>query len=234
MGRLLKLVEQVIPLLTFYPRWAQVFFIIAFAFLLLSVFLFVLIYSSASKKREQFSTHRAQAKIAGDYNSRLDIPEDISRTPQQMAKSNVPMVGLSHYSYVPIRNKIQLKGHINIDDIDTVLLTVYVKNYGEVPADNYVFSYSIIYGSEEIYRTAQDDASLSKGTLLMPGQSSFNEIIFEKDMLLKLKSMTPIVLKIRLTYTDRAGDYKDDVRYTVWVNRNNNPFILKLSSLPHD
>lgn len=217
MGDQIKILEQLGQFIPSYPRPLQYFFYFTTACILISIFLAIYKYPSTS-----------------NYNKKLNIPASISAKTQQIADSDMPMVGLSHYSYVPIRNKRQLKQGINIDEIDRLVLTVYVKNYGKLPADNYVFSYSIIYGSEKIYKTAQDDVSLSKGILLMPDQPSFNQIIFDKDMLLKLKSMTPIILKIKLTYTDRSGNYKDEVPYTIWVNRINDPFVLKLTSLPHD
>lgn len=213
----IKFLQQLGSFIISYPRGVQYFFYFTIACLLISIFLAIFKYPSAST-----------------YDKRLTMPADISAEPQQIPDTDVPMVGLSHYSYVPIRDKKRLKQGVKIDEIDRMLLTMYVKNYGKVPADNYVLSYSIIYGSEEIYKTAQDEVSLSKGILLMPGQSSFNQIIFDKDMLLKLKSMTPIILKIKLTYTDRSGIYKDEVPYTIWVNRINDPFVLKLTSLPHD
>ena len=220
----INFLEKLVPFITNYPRWVQYFFYITIVCGLISAFLALTSICLAIFVRPTAST----------YNKRVTIPADISAKPQQIIHGDVPMVGLSHYSYVPIKDKMQLNQGVNIDEIDSVLLTLFVKNYGKVPADNYVFSYLVIYGSEEIFKTAQDDVSLSKGILLMPDQTSFNQIIFEKDMLLKLKSMTPIILKIKLTYTDRSGNYKDEVPYTIWVNRINNPFVLKLTSLPHD
>jgi len=53
MDKFLKTIEQVVPLLTFYPRWAQYLFTITFILVLSSIFVFVFHYSSAAKKRER-------------------------------------------------------------------------------------------------------------------------------------------------------------------------------------
>ncbi len=53
MDKFFKVIEQVVPLIAFYPRWAQYLFTITLIFVLSSIFLFVFHYSSASKKRER-------------------------------------------------------------------------------------------------------------------------------------------------------------------------------------
>ena len=52
MVKLSKLISQLIPLLAFYPRWAQGIFVITFVTVLVSACLFVVLYSSASKQQE--------------------------------------------------------------------------------------------------------------------------------------------------------------------------------------
>ena len=222
-------IERVLSLVPSYPRWAQVFLVIASGCLLtLACSLAIVFFANLPSALEKERT------ISAGYDSKLSFPPSTDVKPQVTPEGNVPIVGVSHYAYVPLKGNKELRRAASIAAIDMVLLTIYVKNYGRVPADNYVFAYSLTYGSDVIYSTAQDSISLSKGTLLMPGQLSFNQIVFDKEALSKLASTTPMILKIRLMCTDRTGKYKDEVRYTMWVNRNNNPFILKLTSLPHD
>lgn len=58
MQKLLKLIEQIVPLLAFYPHWAQFVFFVTFALLLFSIFLFVVLYPSAATKRNQIMKNR--------------------------------------------------------------------------------------------------------------------------------------------------------------------------------
>jgi hypothetical protein len=69
MEKLTKMLEQLMPLLTFYPPWVKVFFAISFGFLLASLLLYVVLYPSASKKRNEQS-------------AKSDISVDISVMPE--------------------------------------------------------------------------------------------------------------------------------------------------------
>jgi hypothetical protein len=48
-----KIITQILSLISFYPRWVQIIFVITFALLLVTIFLFFIYYSSASKQKTQ-------------------------------------------------------------------------------------------------------------------------------------------------------------------------------------
>jgi len=66
MDKLLMVVQSVMPLVAFYPRWAQMLFLAAFTSVLGSVFVFVLLFSSASKQK-------------ADADSALQLPDQLRR-----------------------------------------------------------------------------------------------------------------------------------------------------------
>ena len=57
----MKWLEQLIPLLPFYPRWLQVLFYVAIGLLLVSIFFLLVLYSSASDKRKQTAREQTEA-----------------------------------------------------------------------------------------------------------------------------------------------------------------------------
>ena len=69
LGKFVKTIEQVVPLLTFYPRWTQYLFTLTFILLLCSIFVFVVYYTTATKKRES-STVTTQDT---NYSSKKEI-----------------------------------------------------------------------------------------------------------------------------------------------------------------
>lgn len=56
MEKLLKYLDLLLPILPFYPRWAQTVFVLTFALVLSSMFIFIVLYPSASKMKSNIAT----------------------------------------------------------------------------------------------------------------------------------------------------------------------------------
>lgn len=64
MEKILKFLEQLLPLVTFYPKWVQVIFISSFTLVLVSVLLFVVLYPSASAKKNATPSEQSHSQVS--------------------------------------------------------------------------------------------------------------------------------------------------------------------------
>lgn len=79
MEKFLKMVEQLLPLLTFYPRWTQVIFVLSFVLVLVSIFLFIILYPSASNKKRETSISKEEISSKQQDEGRSYSDTDMKR-----------------------------------------------------------------------------------------------------------------------------------------------------------
>jgi len=81
MDKILNLLGTLIPLLTFYPKWAQGIFLLAFALLLTSLFVFVMLYTSATKQQSDGAANGAP--ISTEVRKNIEVL-NVSSDPEQV------------------------------------------------------------------------------------------------------------------------------------------------------
>jgi hypothetical protein len=70
MEKIIKFFEQLLPLVTFYPKWAQVIFLLSFILVLISVLLFVVLYPSASARKVAAPSGQSQTVSVSSHGDR--------------------------------------------------------------------------------------------------------------------------------------------------------------------
>ncbi|MBO0721511.1 MAG: hypothetical protein J2P41_11855, partial [Blastocatellia bacterium] len=116
MEKLMKMLEQLMPLLAFYPPWVKAFFAVSIAFLLASLFMFVVLYPSASKRKNEQS---AKSEISVDISVMPGGDTgNQSTTPPASTQSRTPEPGVGNQSTANADNQ-STKPEANTGDQST-------------------------------------------------------------------------------------------------------------------
>ena len=84
MEKLLNILGQLIPLIAFYPKWAQIIFLLSFGSVLLSLFVFVALYSTAFDSRARAGRKgQLEAELSDKAKSYLEVIKT-SQDPKQL------------------------------------------------------------------------------------------------------------------------------------------------------
>jgi hypothetical protein len=65
-SKVFSLISKILPLASFYPRWAQAIFFVTLVFLLITIAIFVTLYSSASTRQKEAEEAAREEKLSGD------------------------------------------------------------------------------------------------------------------------------------------------------------------------
>lgn len=100
MDKILNLMQNILPLIVFYPRWAQILFFTTFTLFLISMLIFVLLFSTASELKG-----KSEASKEFPPHVRQQIDADISSV-----ESSIAELGLSLSNYYS--SSISLRLHL--------------------------------------------------------------------------------------------------------------------------